>query len=90
MRYRKKPVIVDAFQVPLAGEDKSPFRKWCKSVGFVDTSRHDGDLSIRTLDGEMWARPGYYIIKDVDGEFSPCRPDVFAETYLPIDPEVDL
>ncbi len=36
---------------------------------------------IHTLEGKMYARPGDYIIKGVNGELYPCKPDVFAKTY---------
>lgn len=38
-------------------------------------------LTIRTLEGDMKAMPGDYIIRGVQGEFYPCKPDIFAETY---------
>ena len=40
-----------------------------------------GDLMVRTLEGDMRARPGYWIIRGVQGEFYPCDPDIFAATY---------
>lgn len=36
---------------------------------------------IRTLEGDMWAYPGDWIIRGVQGEFYPCKPDIFAATY---------
>ena len=41
----------------------------------------DGYLMIRTLEGDMKVAPGDYIIRGVAGEFYPCKPGVFAETY---------
>lgn len=38
-------------------------------------------MSIKTLEGTMHAHPGDYIIKGVEGEFYPCRPDIFQKTY---------
>jgi hypothetical protein len=38
-------------------------------------------LIIMTLEGEMLAAPGWWIIKGIQGEFYPCQPDIFAETY---------
>lgn len=40
-----------------------------------------GDLMIRTLEGDMHATPGDWIIRGVQGEFYPCKPDIFAATY---------
>jgi len=38
-------------------------------------------ISINTLEGTITASPGDYIIRGVKGEFYPCKPDIFAETY---------
>lgn len=40
-------------------------------------------LIVLTLEGEMVAKPGWWIIRGVQGEFYPCDPDVFASTYDP-------
>ena len=40
-----------------------------------------GDLMVRTLEGDMRARHGHWIIRGVQGEFYPCDPDIFAATY---------
>ena len=48
----------------------------------------DADIAIRTLEGEMRAIPGDWIIRGVQGEFYPCKPDIFAATYEPV-PESD-
>ena len=42
---------------------------------------HDGMIRVKTLEGEMFARVGDYIIKGVTGEFYPCKADIFHETY---------
>jgi hypothetical protein len=39
------------------------------------------DLSIRTLEGQLYAAPGDWIIRGVAGEHYPCKPDIFGETY---------
>lgn len=44
-----------------------------------------GCLYISTLEGDMKAMPGDYIIKEVNGEFYPCKPDIFAKTYEPVE-----
>lgn len=57
------------------------------NVRQVDTPFEDGSyfhwvsMSIKTLEGTMNAHPGDYIIKGVEGEFYPCRPDIFQKTY---------
>ncbi|MFD4830124.1 hypothetical protein ACFWPV_09755 [Streptomyces uncialis] len=42
----------------------------------------DGCLVIRTLEGDMKVSPGDYVIRGVQGEFYPCKPDIFAATYV--------
>ena len=42
-------------------------------------------LNIHTLEGVMVADPGDYIIKGIQGEIYPCKPDIFAATYEPAD-----
>lgn len=85
MKYRKKPVTIEAVQwIPnergsrLGGWPKSkawaPAKKWL--VSSVDLS-----LYIPTLEGEMKCKPGDYVIKGVRGEFYSCREDIFNETY---------
>lgn len=43
----------------------------------------DGHMVIRTLEGDMKVSPGDYVIKGVQGEFYPCKPDIFEATYEP-------
>ena len=78
MKYRKKPVIIEAFKL---GFD--PFPKW-----FTDVYRdgptiyyETGCIQIKTLEGVMEARYGNYIIKGVMGEFYPCKSYIFEKTY---------
>lgn len=48
----------------------------------------NGNLMIRTLEGDMRVSPGDFVIKGVQGEFYPCKPDIFAETYEPARPNL--
>lgn len=50
-------------------------------IGFTPP---DGQLHIPTLEGTMTAQPGDWIIRGVKGEFYPCKPDIFAESYNPV------
>ena len=76
-RYRKKPVEIEAIQ--WTGDNISDI---CKFTGLdMDVLVRDGVLYIETLEGEMRATCGDYIIKGVKGEFYPCQPDIFEETY---------
>lgn len=78
-KYRKKPVIVDAVKY-----DKDHIGK---ALDFCDDMKYDPATNtyfIRTLEGDMDIYDGDYIIKGVNGEFYPCKPDVFKMTYEPI------
>ena len=59
-KYRKKPVVIEAFQT------QEP-------------------VEIKTLEGTMRADPGDWIITGVKGERYPCKPDIFAATYEPVE-----
>lgn len=48
---------------------------------YIDHEKVKGGLIIRTLEGEHLANIGDYIIKGVQGEFYPCKPDIFEQTY---------
>lgn len=78
MRVRKKPVEVEAWEF-MAGEEE---RELAADVvnGRVRYTE-DGTMLIRTLEGEMLARPGDYIIRGVAGELYPCKADIFHATY---------
>ena len=76
MKYRKKPIIIEAIQW-LGENEKEIF-------DFVEDKYHmnsDGRLVIETLEGEHIANVGDYIIKGIKGEFYPCKPDIFHQTY---------
>ena len=73
-KYRKKPVVIEAVQ--FIGN----FDEIEKFVG-GDAEFRDGKLLVATLEGPLWASNFDYIIKGVKGEFYPCKPDIFEETY---------
>ena len=77
MKYRKKPVVIEAVQ--WTGENLKEvldFMKW-RNANHDDVS----GLVIHTLEGNHSARVGDWIIKGVQGEFYPCKPDIFEQTY---------
>jgi hypothetical protein len=88
-RYRKKPVEIEAIQWDGTAAGATPIINWVLENGStaryyspngIDyTSTHE--IAIRTLEGTMWARRGDFIIRGVQGEFYPCKPDIFAQTY---------
>lgn len=83
MKAQKKPIIVDYFKLPEKGDyDLDAFDKWSKEVDFNNfTSEKNECLGIEILEGVMIASPGDIIIKGINGEFYPCKPDIFLKTY---------
>jgi hypothetical protein len=79
MRYRKKPVEIQAIQ--FLGSNYEEIRIF---IG-KETLCSDLSIVIPTLEGEMVAQKGDFIIKGAHGEFYPCKPDIFAETYESVD-----
>lgn len=74
MKYRKLPVEIEALIWDGGNlEDLKSFGTPCSIV--------EGALTIFTLEGNMEATTGDYIIKGVKGEFYPCKPDIFKLTY---------
>lgn len=78
MKYRKKPVEVEAIE--WTGHNLNEVYEF---VGYPRFEYNTGldKLSIHTLEGTMEANTGDFIIKGVKGEFYPCKPDIFAMTY---------
>lgn len=87
MKYRKKPVAIEAFQLNergLVAEDwfwdavsdntiiTHDFGKFYKNPAWCE---------IKTLEGVLTAHAGDYIIRGVNGEIYPCKPDIFMKTY---------
>lgn len=81
MKYRKKPVVIEAFQL---GIDNMP--DWFEN-NVTDRkitlyhSPEDIYADIKTLEGIMRAKHGDFIIQGVNGEIYPCKPDIFMKTY---------
>lgn len=81
MKFRKKPVIVDAVQ--WLGENFVEIDEFITVAH--ETYPADGRVIIPTLEGDMCASIGDWIIKGVEGEFYPCKPDIFEKTYEPVE-----
>lgn len=89
MKYRKRPVEIDAMQ--FTDEDKDIVYNWAVSLQGNVYHSWDEDpefnaaakpvLMIPTLEGEMTASLGDYIIQGEKGELYPCKPDIFDLTY---------
>lgn len=77
MKYRKRPVVIEAVQY--TGDNISQI---CDFISANISLVSDGiNIVIDTLEGKMKASKGDYIIKGVQGEFYPCKPDIFEKTY---------
>lgn len=77
MKFRKKPVVIEAIQF-LGDENGQQIVDW---IGKHDCGFYGTLMTINTLEGQMSAQCDDWIIRGVKGEFYPCKPDVFAETY---------
>lgn len=82
MLYRKKPVLIEA--VKWTGENVKEMTEFM-GIPHISYEIPSGKLSIVTLEGVMTAKKGDYIIKGIQGELYPCKPDIFAETYESIE-----
>ena len=84
MKYRKKPVVIEAFQL---GVDNIP--DWfMDKVTTNEVILHEGPTAdISTLEGVMHASTLDYIVRGVRGELYPCKPDIFLQTYELVEEE---
>ena len=84
-KYRKKPIEIEAVQ--FTGDNWDEIQKFtgiqCVSkCGFnYEDGYMIGKVYIKTLEGEVQFHKGDWIIKGIKGEFYPCKPDIFDETY---------
>jgi hypothetical protein len=97
MKYRKKPVVIEAFQMtPDRRWDKTGWPAWLNEAceighgsagGVFPANQHFIDamdeLAIWTLEGIHLVSFGDFIIRGVQGELYPCKPDIFEQTYEP-------
>ncbi|WP_409186687.1 DUF6011 domain-containing protein [Amycolatopsis sp. VS8301801F10] len=86
--FRKKPVEIEAMQVLDDLNQVYDVAAWVdRNGGKLTDPLHTFDCAfkIHTLEGDMAVNPGDWVIRGVHGEFYPCKPDIFAETYEPAD-----
>lgn len=88
-KYRSIPIEVEAIR--LTKENARAVVEWCGGTAAESFVPSPGRglkavLNIFTLGGKMQADYGDYIIKDTQGEFYPCKPDIFAATYEEVEP----
>jgi hypothetical protein len=92
-KYRKKPVVIDAIQWNnINHEEILAFAPSIIGPSLESETAYIAgqgapifSMLIPTMEGSMKAMPGDWIIKGVNGEFYPCKPDIFAKTYEPAD-----
>jgi hypothetical protein len=91
-RFRKKPVVIEAWQFDLDASrqadtlansvGRTALEAWCGgSILGITIPAEQRVMHIQTLEGEMEAHVGDWIIRGVKGEFYPCKPDIFEATY---------
>ena len=95
MKFRKKPVVIDAIQwtgnnleeiIDFVGKElKVELQSETAYIAGVGKPLYY--VIIETLEGNMRASDGDYIIKGVNGEFYPCKPDIFDKTYEKVEDE---
>ena len=94
-KFRKKPVVIEAIQWTNHAGNFSQILEWSGSkvtsaspLIWEQTEKEPiGSfcLEVKTLEGVMLARLNDWIIKGVNGEFYPCKPDIFSKTYEPVE-----
>jgi hypothetical protein len=93
LKFKKKPVVVDAVQYKEGMEDgfKANFVDYGCYTDEELMEKHGlsfDDIKkpyIKTLEGEMTISPGDWIITGIQGERYPCKPDIFEQTYEPVE-----
>jgi len=96
-KFRKKPVVVEAFQMTEARRwDNSEWPDWLhlawnmdigvEGAFWCDVDPPHTHLHISTLEGVQNVDFGDWIIQGVAGEIYPCKPDIFEQTYEPVEP----
>lgn len=87
MRYRKKPVEIEALQWDGTMAGAMEIKAWSLQCGFEeiyfvqDRSGTKVTMTVKTLEGAMKVSPQDYVIRGVAGEFYPCKPDIFELSY---------
>ncbi len=76
-RFRKKPIVIEAMQYRGGMNSRDEIVAWSGRAVLEE----EGWLLVATLEGPMRAHPGDWIIRGVAGEFYPCKPEIFEQTY---------
>lgn len=86
-KYRKKPVTIEAMRLTLG--NAKDVCDWMHSATKGEQRKGitpEGAVEIHTLEGTMRADVGDWVIRGVQGEFYPCKPDIFEATYDEVRP----
>lgn len=76
MKYRKKPIVIEAFRLGMeAAPEWYPYR--------IDSFHGVAGTIVPTLEGQMLGGHGDYIIRGIEGEIYPCKAEIFEKTYEP-------
>lgn len=79
VKYRKKPVVIEVYL--WEGKMTPELKDWLTCSYMLPRTKALSKITILTLEGAMETNIGDYIIKGVQGEFYPCKPDIFEQTY---------
>jgi len=74
--FKKKPVIIEAKQYTRNALEAKQVAEWCNG------KQTDNGVVIHTLEGDHLGKYGDWIIKGINGEFYPCKNDIFWKTYV--------
>lgn len=88
MKYRKKPVVIEAVQMrPEDGVLPEGVEQYHKEIHEATNGEKNTWFGwrIKTLEGWLEVKPYDWIITGVQGEFYPCKPDIFQATYEPVE-----
>ena len=77
MKYRKRPVVIEAVQYLGTGDSFEEIDEFVDGCLYVE----DDKPFIKTLEGNMFISVNDYVIKGIQGEFYPCKPEIFESTY---------
>ena len=84
MLYRKKPVVISAVRFEDTPDSLVAIGRMGLDPIVVSYAEPAAPiLTIKTLEGDMSANVGDYVIRGVKGEFYPCKADIFLQTYEP-------
>lgn len=84
-KFRKKPVVIEAVQWDGTGATAPAVLEFTEFKAACCLHEGRPVVQIPTLEGEMRAEAGDWIIRGIKGEIYPCKPDIFAATYEPVE-----